>query len=87
MKEKADRIIGNGDHNSFWKCNWVPYKVGLRRLLLECINLELFIKDLWDQNKDWNEALIINTFNNVRDVESILRIYIFRQGNEDHRVC
>lgn len=57
--------------------------MGLRRPFSESLNLNSFIKGLWDQNRERNEALKKNTFNNVRDVASILKIYIPNQGKED----
>lgn len=44
------------------------------------------VKDLWCNNKTWNASMISNIFNNPKNVEDILKIYILCSDVNDKRV-
>ena len=80
-------MIGNRESVSSWKNNWIPSNGGLRKPMSPILNLGLNVKDLWDDNGEWDEYLIRNTFSETRDVDNILEIYIPSEQRNDNKVC
>lgn len=73
-------------NNISWKCNWIPYEGGLRKPVSNISNPEIYVKDLYETNKNWDLSKMRSYFNNALDVESIQKIYILGSNLEDKRI-
>lgn len=74
----VSRVVGNGEKFSVSNCPWIPGDDSFRRPLSDVSNPYTCIKDLSTPLKEWDAPKLSGVFNNYRDIEDILRIYIPR---------
>lgn len=69
------------------KCNWMPYKSGLRKPFLSTEDIgSQWAKDSRNVDKNWDVNVLKDLFDNPIDSENIWEIYIPRFIGRDERV-
>lgn len=76
INDNVGWVIREGSDISVWKGNWIPYEQDFRKQVSQISNPNLKVRRPCVNNRNWDVSKISNAFNNHKDVEDILEIYI-----------
>ena len=64
INDNVGWAIGEGKEISVWECRWILFENWLRKPISQISVSDLKIKDLWNNDKNWNSSILSTVFNN-----------------------